>query len=110
MSETEDDSDYDEEDLDAPPRKTDVPVKASVVALKVADAIDDEETQDEEDVQELSASQFRREVQHKHEMPLRGRNVDYAAIVRRSSNNGSQSLRGLCLLSGRWRENCLVRG
>jgi hypothetical protein len=83
MSETED-SEYDDEDLSAPPRKMQTPLKSSD-ALKRD--VDGDETQDEEDVQELSPSQFKQTLKRKQQQTPPRKNTNYAAIVRRSPND-----------------------
>ena len=89
MSETEDD--FDDEDLSAPLRRIHIPIRPSV---KTENEAHGDETQDEEeDVQELSGSQFRKEgLMRKQETPTREKtNTDYAAIVRRSPKDGKQA-------------------
>jgi len=89
MSETES-SEYDDEDLSRPPRKAQTPVKQAVSIVKKEQGQEDE-TQDEEDIQELSPSQFRRDLKRKQEhTPPRDKKTNYAAIVRRSPNDGKR--------------------
>jgi hypothetical protein len=95
MSETES-SEFDDEDLSAPPRNIQTPVKTSRT-VKTQDVKQQDETQDEEDIQELSPSQFRsHSLKRKQEQtPPRDKKTDYAAIVRRSPNNGRYILCGV---------------
>ena len=52
------------------------------------DAWVSDETQDEEDVQELSPSQFKQSLKQKQQKtPPRQKNTNYSAIVRRSPND-----------------------
>lgn len=90
MSETEDD--FDDEDLSAPPRRTHIPIRPSAKTEQEADG---DETQDEEeDVQELSPSQFRKEgLMRKQETPATEKpKTNYAAIVRRSPNDSKYAV------------------
>jgi hypothetical protein len=89
MSETED-SEYDDEDLSAPPRKMQIPLKPSD-ALK-REHVEADETQDEEDVQELSPSQFKQTLKRKEQQTPPRKNTNYAAIVRRSPNDDGKMI------------------
>jgi hypothetical protein len=86
MSETES-SEYDDEDLSRPPRKMQTPLKPSVVVKR--QDVEGDETEDEEDVQELSPSQFQQSLKRKQQQTSpQEKNTNYAAIVRRSPNDG----------------------
>jgi len=93
MSDTEDD--FDDEDLSAPPRHIHNPVKPSVVAVKTQDAEADEtQDEEEEDLLELSPSQFRTTLKRKkgERLTPQKNTTVYAAIVRRSPKDGKHDL------------------